>query len=78
MLERPPDDDEQAAKQLRRRAVRNAYDRRVRRGQWKLYLLMTPRMRQRLVELRQITQDEAEDRDTVERVANELLTEALK
>jgi hypothetical protein len=35
-------------------------------------------MRQRLVELRQLTQDEAADRDIVARVANELFADALK
>jgi hypothetical protein len=80
MLERPPKPpkppDDPA--RLRRRACRNAYDRRVRRDQWKLYLLVTPKMRERLVDLRQLTEIEAADRDAVERAVNELLTEALK
>jgi hypothetical protein len=81
MLERPPADPPKPPvdpAKLRRRARRNAYERRVRRSEWKLYFLMTPKMRQRLVELRQITESEAEDRDTVARAVNELLTEALK
>jgi hypothetical protein len=78
MLERPPgDDDEQRAKQ-RRRTRRNSYERRVRRGEWKLWILVTQRMRQRLVDLRQLSEDESADRAAVGRAINDLLAEALK
>jgi hypothetical protein len=75
MLQRPPDPPN--AKR-RRRERKAAYERRVRRGEWKLRVLITERMRHRLVELRQLTQDDAADRDIVERTVNELLAEALK
>jgi hypothetical protein len=80
MLERPPNppDPPDDPARLRRRARKKSYERRLQRDEWKLYLLVTPRMRRRLVELRQITEDEAEDRDIVERAVNELLAEALK
>jgi hypothetical protein len=75
MLERPPQPPDEKA---RRRARKNAYERRVRRGEWKLWILVTQRMRRRLVDLRQLSEDEAADRDAVGRAINELLAEALK